>query len=299
MAPDCAAQLDFGLTFGATLPLKALPRFSSEELLVAVNCILIGAGAMVELQPELTAPEKSSDDGRVWHRAKAPPRIGLSVNSVTIQIEGHDRLAYDSSDLTQLDTRSWTDGRERISRTRAHVLISEVWTMGGSDFDHNFDRAAAVTVVVEAVARLTEAIGVVWHTSGRAVPIDQFTPLFTALMEGQAPIQLWLGCSGGQERAAGATTRGLYPLLGAEIEVASTDLAPEIAVEVALDVVGEIFRTGSPPAKDIQIDFNKIHAFSVDYRVGARKPRNVGDMPKVVLTQVILPVGSKVTAGAA
>ena len=86
MAQDFAAQLDFKLTFGATLPLKALPRFSSEELLVAVNCILIGTGAMAELQPELTAPEESSDDGRVWHRAKTPPRIGLSGNGGTSQI---------------------------------------------------------------------------------------------------------------------------------------------------------------------------------------------------------------------
>jgi len=299
MAPDIAAQSEFKLTFGATLPVKALPRFSSEELLVAVNCILTGTGAVAELEPELTAPEATTDEGSIWHRQKAPPRVGLTVNSVTIQVEGCDRPAYDSTGLACLDIGSWPDGRERIGRTRAHVHISEVWAAGGSDFDHNCDRAAALTVVAEAVARVTEAIGVVWHASNSAVPIEHLSSMFAALAEGQAPMQLWLGCSARQEGARGAMTRGLYPLLGVEIEVASEDMAQDIAYELALDVVAEIFHTGNPPAKGTQLDFDPKSAFNVDYRTGSRKPRHEGDLPKIVLTQVLLPVESKFTSGAA
>ncbi len=303
MALDQSARSDPRPAFGATLPLGALPRFSGVELLVAVNEILKGTGVMATLEPELTTFDESPEDARVWNRPKAPPRIGLTVNGVTVLIEGHDRPAFGPSDLARLDFRSWLEGPALISRARTYVEITEVQATGGPDLDHNYDRAAAVTVVVAAVAGLPNAVAVVWHASRRAVPAEQLAPLVAALAKGQAPVPLWLGCVARPAGATGAATRGLYPLLGAEIEVAAPDLAVNLAFEVALDLAAEIFRTGEPPADGARLGYDRTTEFGVRYRTDGHP----GAVPAVVLSQITPPVGAsagaldgmKLTAGAA
>ena len=299
MALDQSARSDPKLAFGATLPLKALPRFSGVELLAAVNEILKDTGVTATLEPELTTFEQSPGDAWVWNRPKAPPRIGLTVNGVTMLVEGHDRPGFEPSDLARLDIRSWPEGRARISRARTHVEITEVDTRSGSDLDHNYDRAAAVTVVAAAVAGLAGAVAVVWHTSRRAVPAEQLAPLVAALAQGQAPVPLWLGCVARPAGARGVATRGLYPLLGAEIEVASRDLPVDTAFEVALDLVAEIFRTGKPPTEGARLGYDRTTEFGVRYR----RQGHAGAVPAVVLTQITqpaaVPAGVKLMAGAA
>ena len=303
MALDQTEQTGPRTAFAATLPLRALPRFSGAELLVAVNEILKDTGVTATLEFELTTFDEGPTDARVWNRPKAPPRIGLNVNGVTMQIEGRDRPAFRPSDLARLDIRSWPEGRARISRARTHVEIVEVQVAGDSDLDHNYDRAAAVTVVAAAVAGLAEAAAVVWHASRRAVPAEQLAPLVAALATGQAPVPLWMGCVGRPAGARGVATRGLYALLGAEIEVASRDLPVDSAFEVALELAAEIFRTGKPPEEGARLGYDRITEFGVRYR----RQGHPGAVPAVVLSQITPPVGApagaldgmKLTAGAA
>jgi hypothetical protein len=120
---------------------------------------------------------------------------------------------------------------------------------------------------------------IVWKTSRCALPAKRLTSLVAELAQGQAPMPLWLGCQGGTEGARGATTCGLYPLLGAEIEVVSPNLTAETAVTVALDLATEILRAGEPPA----------HGAS----------RGAGSVPAVVLTHVKHLAEPKAAAGAA
>ena len=299
MALDQSARSDPKPAFAATLPLTALPRFSGVELLAAVNEILRHTGVTATLEPELTTFERSPGEARVWNRPKAPPRIGLSVNGVTMLVEGRDRPAFRPSDLARLDIRSWPEGRARISRARSHVEITEVGANGGSDLDHNYDRAAAVTVVAAAVAGLAGAVAVVWHASRRAVPAEQLAPLVAALAAGQAPVPLWLGCVARPAGARGVATRGLYPLLGAEIEVALWNLPVDAAFEVALELAAEIFDTGKPPAEGARLGYDRTTEFGVRYRPG----NHVGAVPAVVLTQITqpagVPAGAKLAVGAA
>jgi hypothetical protein len=276
-----------------------LPRFSGLELLAAVNEILKAAGVAATLESELTTFEQSPGDARVWNRPKAPPRIGLSVNGVTMLVEGHDRPAFRPTELARLDIRPWPEGKARISRARSHVEITEVDAKGGSDLDHNYDRAAAVTLVAAAVAGLAGAAAVVWHASGRAVAAEQLAPLVAALATGQAPVPLWLGCVARPAGARGVATRGLYPLLGAEIEVALWNLPVDTAFEVALELAAEILITGKPPADGARLGYDRTNEFGVQYRMGG----HAGAVPAVVLTQitesVAAPVGATLVAGAA
>jgi hypothetical protein len=292
MSPDQSERSDSKLAFAATLPLKTLPRFSCTELLAAVCEQLDGTGVTAVLDTEFTTYEAPPDDARVWNRSKAPPRAGLIVNGVVMLVEGHDRAGLSTADLAQLDIRSWPEARARLLRSRAHVEITEVRAVTGSDLDHNYDRATAVTIVAAAVARLANAVAVVWRSSGCAVPVGQFDPLVTALTGGQAPLPLWLGR---MERPAGAMTRGFYPLLGAEIEITSPDLTGDAAFEVAMDLVAEILRSGEPPAHGAWLGYDANTAFSVRHRASG----NGGGAPTVVLMHATQPVGPDVAVGVA
>jgi hypothetical protein len=274
MSPDQSERSDSKLAFAATLPLKTLPRFSCTELLAAVCEQLDGTGVTAVLDTEFTTYEAPPDDARVWNRSKAPPRAGLIVNGVVMLVEGHDRAGLSTADLAQLDIRSWPEARARLLRSRAHVEITEVRAVTGSDLDHNYDRATAVTIVAAAVARLANAVAVVWRSSGCAVPVGQFDPLVTALTGGQAPLPLWLGR---MERPAGAMTRGFYPLLGAE------------------NLVAEILRSGEPPAHGAWLGYDANTAFSVRHRASG----NGGGAPTVVLMHATQPVGPDVAVGVA
>ena len=288
---DQSVRSEPQLTFAATLPLKALPRFLGMDLLVMVCRILEGTGVVALMDSELTTPDEISEDNRVWNRPKVPPRVGLIVNGVTILVEGRDRPAFNSSQVMQLDYRSWPDGGARISRTRGHIELIEVKATGGSSLDHNYDRAAAITVVAAAVAKLAEVTAIVWHTSRCALPAERLSAFVAELAEGQAPVPLWLGC---QEQSEGALTHGLYPLLGAEIEVISTDLPGEIATMVAFELATEILRSGEPPAHGTMIDYDK----NTDFRVAHRAATDTGAVPAVVLTQVKHLAEPEVAAGA-
>jgi hypothetical protein len=281
MALDQSARSDPRPAFGAKLPLTALPRFSGVELLVAVNEILKGTGVMATLEPELTTFDESPDDARVWNRPKAPPRIGLTVNGVTILIEGRDRPAFSASELSRLDVRA------RISRTRTHVEITEVQATGGSDLDHNYDCAAAVTVVAAAVAGLAEAAAVIWNASRRAVPVEQLAAMVAALAQGQAPMPLWLGCVARPAGARGVATLGLFPLLGAEIEVASQDMSVDTAFGVALELAEEVLRSGEPPENGALLGYDRTTEFGVRYRANG----HAGAAPAMVLSQINHPAG--------
>lgn len=283
------------LTFAATLPLKALPRFLGMDLLVTVCRMLEGTGVVAEMDADLTTPDEIPEDARVWNRPKVPPRVGLIVNGVTISVQGHDRPAFSPIEVAQLDFRSWPNGGAQISRTRGHIELTEVNATGGSSLDHNYDRAAAMTVVAAAVTKLAEVTAIVWHTSRCALPAEQLSSMVARLAEGQAPIQLWLGCPGRPEGAGGVATLGLYPMLGAEIEVVSTDLSGDAAVMVAFELATEILRTGEPPAHGAVIDYDKNTEFSVSHRAEA----GAGTVPAVVLTQVKHLAEPEVAAGAA
>jgi hypothetical protein len=292
MSPDHPARSDPKLTFAATLPLKALPRFSCAELLAAVCERLEGTGVTAMLDPELTTFEEQADEARVWNRSKALPRAGLVVNGVAMLVVGHDRAGLSAADLAQLDIRLWPEARARIMRARAHVEIAEVRAVAGSDLDHNYDRAAAVTIVAAAVAGLADAVALVWRPSGCAVPAKQLAPLVAALKQGQTPMPLWLGRV---ERPRGAMTRGFYPLLGAEIEIASPELPGDTAFKVALDLVAEILRSGEPPAHGAWLDYDENTEFSVRHRAGSHG----GGVPTVVLIHAAQPVEPDVSAGVA
>lgn len=290
--------------FAALLPTRALPRFTPAEFLGTLNRMIGGAGASAELVPDLTRFEQSPGGARVWHRRQMPPRVGVAVAGVTLLVEGQDRPAFgagslgvgslgaDSSgveDVAALTFRSWPAGAREIARARAHVRVREVDPVPGADLDANHDRAAALTAVAAAALELSQALGIVWETSGVAVPADEMLAALPALTAGEAPVALWIG-TGGQGWGAVAT-RGLHPLLGAEVELRAPGLARAAAERVVTELAAEILETGRLPAEGTVIDIGSRGALRVRYR-GAED----GGLPAIVLDEAI-PGGSRAGAG--
>lgn len=286
---------DEGPRFAATLVLKALPRFSGNALMAEVGKLLEGTDVVTTLESELAGLDEGQQGARVWNRAKTPPHIGLTIDGITLLVDGSDRPGFSAPELAELDFGLWPEGRARIARARAHVAITEDRVAHGASLDQNYDRAAAMTVVAAAVAKLAEASAIVWHRSRRAVPATQLASLVAELAKGEAPVPLWLSCPVRPEGARGAATYGLFPLLGAEIEVVSPDLPAATAIGVALDLASEILRAGEPPEDGAVMGYDDTTDFSVELRAGG----DDGAPPLVVLTHVTQSAEQNPAAGAA
>ena len=277
---------------GATLPTRGLPRFAPRDLLAALNRILQTAGTSATLLPELTRNEQSPGGNRVWHRPQMPPRIGVDVAGVAVVVEGQDRPAFEARALEALKFLSWPSGMREIGRARAHVRVAEAGPGTGPDLDHNHDRAAAVTAVAAAVAAVATPVGVVWDTSGIALAPEGLDEAMAALAEGAAPVAFWVAAA--EMGNGGVATRGLYPLLGAEVEMAVPGVSPDASRRVALRLAAEILEQGRPPAEGAEIDNGRNGTLRVRYR----GPESDGAAPAVVLERM-RPMELPLRAGAA
>ena len=190
MAQGQTVKTDPRASFTATLPLRVPPRFTSMELLMMVCDMLEGTGVSAQVEPDLSIMEPETEGSRFWSRPETPPRVGLTINGITLLIEGHDKPAFTSGDLDQLDFGKWVSGKDRLLRARAHVTIIEYNSGPTSDLDYNYDRAAAMSVAASAVDRLIGTVGLVWHTSSKVVASDEIAGMFKGLMAGSAPVGL-------------------------------------------------------------------------------------------------------------
>lgn len=250
--------------FAALLPCRRLPRFTPADFVKSLNEILEQSGAEAELVPELTRFERTQVGTRVWHRRKAPPRVGATVAGVTLVVEGQDRPPFGPGEAEGLGYRSWPAGAREIARARGHLRIREAAPAPGADLDLNHDRALALTVAAAAAAELGEAAGIVWESSGIAVPADELLAAVPSLMAGEPPVALWIGTVAG--RSGVLATRGLFPLLGAEVELRAPGLAREAADKIVLGLAAEILDTGQPPAEGARLAHRQRAGFFVSYQ---------------------------------
>ena len=293
MPVDQGPQNDPRLTFAATLPLKVPPRFAAMELLAVVCDLLDGTGVTATIDPELTAVEEEAAGGRFFGRSQAPPRIALNVNSVTVTVIGHDKPGLSPDELDRLEFGDWTSGKERIARSRAHLILRELDGGTSADLDLNYDRATALTVVATAINRLIGTIGMVWHTSNQVMAGEQMPQMFTDLLAGTAPVEVWIARLPLPSGAKGVATRGFFPLLGAEIAVLSKQLTLAESGQAANDLAVEILRSGEAPSHGEKLFYDRVR-FVVEHRaVGVD-----GSVPVVVLAEIANVSGASASAGA-
>lgn len=294
MPVDQGPQRDPRLTFAATLPVKVPPRFGAMELLAAVCDLLDGTGVTATIDPELTAIEEDVGGSRFFGRPRAAPRIALNVNSVTVTVTGHDKPGLSPAELDRLDFGDWANGKERMARSRAHLILRELDGGASADLDLNYDRATALTVVATAINRLIGTIGMVWHTSDQVMSGELMPQMFKDLLDGTAPVQVWIARLPLPNGAKGVATRGFYSLLGAEIAVLSKQLSLSESGQAANVLAAEILRSGEAPSHGEKLHYDGGVRFVVEHRaVGID-----GSVPVVVLADITNALGTAPSAGA-
>lgn len=283
MSEDHGPQTDPRRTFAATLPVRVAPRFVPLDLLAVVCDMLEDSGVTAVIDPELSVLEDEVVEGnRFFGRPQAAPKVALVINGVTIQVVGRDKPPFSPTDVGRLQYGDWTSGKDKIARARGYVVLTELEGGASTDLDFNYDRATAVTVVAAAIDRLIGAIGIVWHTSQRALPAEKLTPMFKDLLEGNAPVDLWIARLPLSDGTSGVATRGFYALLGAEIAVLSKRLSIDEAAQAASELATEILRGGEAPAHGERLHYERGVRFQVEHRaVGVD-----GGVPVVVLVDV-------------
>ena len=127
MTGDTASGSTPMRAFAATLATRELPRFTSADLLQTVNRLIESTGVVATLLPEMTVEDVSVDPTRIWNRGRIPPKVGLRLNGVTVEIKAEDRSGFTQADIARLDVRSWRQARENIARSRAHVSVTDPW----------------------------------------------------------------------------------------------------------------------------------------------------------------------------
>ena len=245
------------LVFGATMALWQPPRFTAQELLDTVNDLLDGTGAVATFDEKMPQADREQRFSLLKRRMKGPPSAMLRVNGLLTLVGGGDSPAFVGKALKdRVNPALWSDGVQRLSQSRGHVMIADAHPPDPNDPDLNYDRAVAVTITAAAVSLLTDPVGIIWHPAGNATPPDVIPDFVQSLADGLAPLPLWLRwllVPPTHGRNPGAASRGLEALLGLEIEIRPNDYSLEKTVNDLFHISAVHTRTGKAPADGSQV----------------------------------------------
>jgi hypothetical protein len=245
------------LAFGATMALFRPPRFTPQELIDTVNDILEGTGAVAIFDEKMDQAGAQQKFSLLKRRLKGPPSAMLRVNGLLTLVGGGDNPAFVGKALQdRVNPALWSEGVQRLSQSRGHVIIADAHPPDLNDPDLNYDRAVAVTVTAAAVSLLTDPVGIIWHPAGNATPPDVIPDFIQSLAEGMAPLPLWLRwllVPPTPGRNPGAASRGLQALLGMELQMAPNDYSLEKTVGDLFQIAAVHVRSGKPPADGSQV----------------------------------------------
>ena len=239
------------LVFGATMALWQPPRFTPHELLGTINDLLESTGAKAEFDEKMPDAGREQKFSLLKRRLRGPPSAMLRVNGLFTLAGGGDNPAFMGKALKdRVNPALWSDGVQRLSQSRGHVMIADAHPPDLDDPDLNYDRAVAVTVTAAAVSLLTDPVGIIWHPAGNATPPDVIPDFVQSLADGLAPLPLWLRwlmVPPGHGRNPGAASRGLEALLGMEFEMTPNDFSLEKTVTDLFHIAAVQVRTGKAP----------------------------------------------------
>jgi len=245
------------LVFGATMALWSAPRFTSKELLDMIAVILEGTGAVASLDQQLKPVGEQQMLSRLKRRLGGPPNASLRVNGLLTLVGGGDKPAFVGKALKErVNPALWSEGVQRLSQSRGHVMIADAQPNDPNDPDLNYDRAVAVTVTAMAVSLLTDPVGIIWHPAGNATPPDVIPDFIQSLSHNLAPLPLWLRwllVPSTDGRNPGAASRGLLALLGMELEMAPNDFSLEKTVNDLFQIAAVHVRSGKVPPDGMQV----------------------------------------------
>lgn len=243
--------------FSAILPLSEAYEPDLNGLVHKVQRIVAPSGAKVLLHPEMRKLEKAETGGLLGFGAKPTETrmIFLVIDHVGVWIAARQGPLEHYGALGRwANPEVWPEGLTSLSNHAAWVEICDLGFMrdrGVERLDRAFNRAAAVTAAMAAVAASSKGVGLLWHPARNALPIESFVDQVEQVILGRAPLDLWMRWFYVQPEdpalKAGVITRGLLPFVGHEVEVRPSQLAPEEAVELTYEFARMLIDRGTEP----------------------------------------------------
>lgn len=181
-------------TFSAVLPLRRKTWLDTGELVTEIRLLVEQTGATVRLDPRLLhGADRPRGLLSLLGASGDPDPIMLEVDGVRLKITQHGEPCADSRAINRyINPALWAEGLGELTDHRAYIRVYESGIDGEEGPDAIFDRAAAVTACASVIARLTDPVSVIWLPANNAVPMRLFGRAMEQLLDGVAPLELWV-----------------------------------------------------------------------------------------------------------
>ncbi|MEO1317399.1 MAG: hypothetical protein AAFW01_12570 [Pseudomonadota bacterium] len=244
--------------FAGILPLAQPFEPDLESIVERAQRLVAPAGAKVLLHPMMRKLEQASEGSIFSFGASEPTRtrmIFLVIDHVGVWIAAREGQLEHRGDLSRWPNPSaWPGGAMELARHTAWLEVVDLGFMrdrGIARLDRAFNRAAAVTAALAAVAGQVDPLGILWWPAQNAIGPDRFAAQVERVLGGEAPLELWLRwfytkpLNEGDED--GILTRGLLSFTGFEIEVPPGPIEPELARAIVFEFARMVIDHGTEP----------------------------------------------------
>ncbi|MEM6489856.1 MAG: hypothetical protein AAF677_16555 [Pseudomonadota bacterium] len=263
--------------FAAILPLREGIDLDMTDIVKRMERTVEGSGARVLLHPNMRKMSQGHGLSGMLGLPIRPSSLQMLyvvIDHVGIWVAAREGIMEHRGPLQRwANPDLWPEGPERIARHRAWIEICDLGFMrerGVAKLDRAFNRAAAVTAATAAVASACEALGVLWYPAKNAVPLEQFAKQFDYVIDGHAPIELWLRYlftkSPDPSLHDGVVTKGLAAFTDYEIEVLPSMMDPQDAKALAFQFARLVVDRGTEPRTGMMLTPSR--HFTASVRVG-------------------------------
>jgi hypothetical protein len=274
-------------TFSAVLLLKRKEWLDPGELITDLRLLVEQTGADVRLDPRTIHNSEKPRGFLSLFSPQTPRTIFFELDGVRLRITQHAEPAADERAIHKyINPALWPTGLGEVTAHRAFIRIDESGIEGEEGPDAIFDRAAAVTATASVVARLTEPVGVIWLPACNTVPVPAFREAVTGLLDGVAPLELWVrwfAVPPGEKEdlSPGVVTSGFAAFSGRELRMGpsrfQTSELLENVFELARRLIDEKLALGNEQRVQLA-DGTVLH-------VGMRASPGRGEPPILELTR--------------
>ncbi|MEM6680403.1 MAG: hypothetical protein AAF675_21260 [Pseudomonadota bacterium] len=279
--------------FAGIMPLAKPATLDVATIMERAQRLVAPSGAKVLLHPEMRKLE-GGGGFRLGLGSGQPTEtqmLYIVIDHVGLFISAREGQLQHRGNLARWPNPGlWPEGAKVIEGHTAWLEIADLGFMrerGIARLDRAFNRAAAVTAAMAAVAGDADPLAVLWHPAGNALPPATFAPQVARVLQGEAPLDLWLRVFFIRPREEGAhdgvLTRGLASFTGFEIEVRSGPLPREESKAVALEFARMLVDNGTEPRTGLIIGLSG--GRTAQMRIGESQTRKGLPVCELVVTE--------------
>ena len=189
---------------------------------IAAEAKSLGVAFSVD-QHSLEALRTREESGGLFRKKSALLEMRVEVNGIELGLfAAPERVEKSSAEV--LSPYAMGGTADALERTRSIFVVTERGVEGETGLAVNFDRAAAVTLALNSIAKLTSPLAVFWERTQQAAPVERLVQGYKLLQDSRFPCELWARLLTVQppphcaDLMPGLTSVGLVPFLGMEAE---------------------------------------------------------------------------------